>query len=154
MDIKTLMNKQINLDDKYLKGICVVLLFVIQLLLFMLNASGIPRETGLYWFELYIEWLVYNKYAYITFFLILLIYTSIYILVRKMWISFIIMELVTFIFGYANKMRYVYTMKYLSIQDLGLLNEVKDVQVEYAKGISGFVILLILMAAVTLILIL
>lgn len=148
MDWKALINKQINLDDKYLKWIYFLLLFLAQAALFMLNASGIPRESGLYWFELYIDWLVNSRYAHITFLVILLIWTAVFILIRKMPVTFICMELITFIFGFANKMRYVYTMKYLAIQDISLLNEVKDVRVDYTKGISAFCVILLIAAVV------
>lgn len=148
MDWKAFFNKQINLDDKYLKGIYFSLLFMAQAVLFMLNASGIPRESGLYWFELYIDWLIKNRYAHITFLVILLLWTAVFILIRKMLISFICMEIGTFIFGFANKMRYVYTMKFLAIQDISLLNEVKDVRVEYSKGISVFCVSLLIAAAI------
>lgn len=131
--------KQIELDDKYIKRLYFILLFIAQVILFMFNASGIPREKGIFWYELFIEWLVYNRYAYITFCVILLTYILVYILLRRMVYAFIFMESVTFIFGYANKIRYLYTMKYLSIQDLSLINEVLDVQVDYGKGISFFV---------------
>ncbi len=148
MDWKALINKQISLDDKYLKWIYFLILFMAQAALFMLNASGIPRESGLYWLEFYIDWLIKNRHAHITFLVILLIWTAVFILIRRQMISFICMEIVTFVFGFANKMRYAYTMKYLAIQDISLLNEVKDVRVDYTKGISAFCVVLLTAAVV------
>ncbi len=148
MDWKALINKQISLDDKYLKWIYFLILFMAQAALFMLNASGIPRESGLYWLEFYIDWLIKNRHAHITFLVILLIWIAVFILIRRQMISFICMEIVTFVFGFANKMRYAYTMKYLAIQDISLLNEVKDVRVDYTKGISAFCVVLLTAAVV------
>ncbi|MCM1468668.1 MAG: hypothetical protein NC086_11020 [Alistipes sp.] len=148
MKIVDLLTKEF--DDKYLKSICFLLLFAAQILLLMLNVSAIPREQETYWFVLYIGWIEKSRYAYITFVIIVLLWTISYIFLRKISKTFIFMEIITFLFGYANKMRYMYMMKYLSIQDLGLLSEVKDVRIDYAKGVSMFCILLLVGAGVVL----
>lgn len=148
MKIVDLLTKEF--DDKYLKSIYFLLLFAAQILLLMLNVSAIPREQEIYWFVLYIGWIEKSKYAYITFVIIVLLWTISYIFFRKMAKTFLFMEIITFLFGYANKMRYMYMMKYLSIQDLGLLGEVKDVRIDYAKGMSMFCVLLLVGAVAVL----
>lgn len=136
-----------QLTEKQKMYLAVLGVMLLQIILMILNVERIGGSAGSDWFN-FGNWLFHNKYSGLTFGMLGLLLVAFLFAYQRLLPGYIILEVITFVLGFANQIVYSKRNRYISFKDFGQVNEVKGLELDLVSWISGTVVVLFILGIV------
>lgn len=115
---------------KILHTILFVLFILYANLVFVCNAEGIPLVDDSV--EDFLEWMA-TPYFFLSYGTLFLIWSFLYLLLGNIFAGYCVLEIITFVWGTANRITLLSRQQYISAADFKLLGEAGDVQINFSS---------------------
>lgn len=115
---------------KILHTILFVLFILYANFVFVCNAEGIPLVDGSV--EDFLEWMA-TPYFFLSYGTLFLIWSFLYLLLGNIFAGYCVLEIITFVWGTANRITLLSRQQYISAADFKLLGEAGDVQINFSS---------------------
>ena len=115
---------------KILHTILFILFILYVNFVFVCNAEGIPLVDGSG--GDFLEWIA-TPYFFLSYGTLYLIWGFLYLLLGNIFAGYCVLEIITFIWGTANRITLLSRQQYISAADFKLLGEASDVQINFSS---------------------
>jgi len=137
--LKSILSFQI--PPRVVNAVCMIILLCLGCFLFVWNIEAVPAWNGVLF--LFLDWCgtSYFWYSIIT---LAILWGLFYCLTGKLLVSYVLMEILTVIWGFANRVVYFTRNQYVSTLEFKVLVEAKEVKVDMNVGFHPIMVVLLI----------
>ncbi|MBR6665995.1 MAG: LTA synthase family protein [Lachnospiraceae bacterium] len=136
--IKGILEYQI--PPKVVNTVCLIILLCLSCLVFIWNAEAVPIWNGLLY--VFLEWCGTSSFWY-SLITLLILWGLFYCLTGKLLVSYVLMEILTVIWGFANRVVYYTRDQFVSVLEFKVLVEAAEVKVDINVGFHPIMVVLL-----------
>lgn len=141
--LKSVLTYQV--PPKVVNAVFLFFLLFFSIFLFLWNIEIVPVWTG--GFYVFLDWCGTTCFWY-SIITLAILWTFFYFLTGRLLVSYVMMEILTVIWGFANRVVYYTRNRYVSIKEFNVLVEAKEVKVNMNVGFHPVMITLLIICVI------